>query len=106
MVAIMIEQPLLIGREAEEPALLHRPIDERALRRKLLATLGDNQLLLVIISFVADRIPTFVAAEIDVPLLGHRLPDRLAGAVMGRLGGADEAIERDLKLIVHASEKR
>ena len=103
---IMSEQRLLIGGEAEEPALLHRPFDERALRRELLAAVGDDQLLLAIISLVADRVPTLVAAEIDVAALRHRLPDRLAGLVMGGLGGADEAIEGDIKFPVHLLESR
>ena len=34
---IMVEQRLLIGGQAEEPALLDRPFDRRALRRELLA---------------------------------------------------------------------
>ena len=45
IVGIMGEQPLLIGGEAEEPALLDRPFDRRALRRELLAAVGDDQLL-------------------------------------------------------------
>src|SRR5205085_7913503 len=103
---VMLEQPVLIGREAEEPALLDRPLGERALGRELLAGLGGVKLLLVIIGFVADRVPAFVAAVIGVALVRHRLPDRLAGAVMVGLGRPDEAIERDLKTFVHTAEKR
>src|SRR5205085_11652223 len=89
---VISEQFVLIGGEPEEPALLDRPVDRRALGGELLPAVGGNQLFLVIISLVADRIPTLVAAEIDVATRRHRLPDRLAGPEMRRLGGADEAI--------------
>jgi hypothetical protein len=104
IVPIMVEQLLLVGRKPEEPAFLHRPFDLGALGRKPLAAVGGDQLLLVIIGFVADRIPTLVAAEIEVASVGHGLPDRLAGLVMVGLGGADEAVERDVQILVHLAE--
>src|SRR3712207_7755938 len=42
-----------------------------------------------------SRIPAFVAAEIDVPAVRHRLPQRLAGAVVLRFDGSDEPIVGD-----------
>ena len=105
MFFIMSEQPLLIGGEAEEPAFLDRPVDRRALRRELLAAVGGDQLLLVIIGFVADRIPTLVAAEIEVAARRHCLPDRLARPEMVGLGGADEAVVGNVQGVVHCLER-
>ena len=88
---IMVEQSLLIGRQLEKPALLDGPFDRRSLRRAALLAL-PGQFARVVKRLVADRIPAFVAAEIEVAIGFHRLPDRLARAVMIGLRGADETI--------------
>ena len=41
----MVEQRLLVVRQAEEPALLDRPFDRRALGRQLLAPFPVGQLV-------------------------------------------------------------
>ena len=102
---IMVEQRLLVFGQPEEPALLDRPFDRRALRRQLRAVFADDQLVFFVIGLVADRVPTLVAVEVEVPPLLHRLPDRLARAIMIGLRGADEAIVRDVKSIAHLLEK-
>ena len=102
---IMVEQRLLVFRQTEEPALLDGPLDGRAVGRELLATLSSDELALIVIRLVADRIPTLVTVEIEVSPLLHRLPDRLAGAVMIGIGSADKAIVRYVKNIAHVLEK-
>src|SRR6476469_5213686 len=104
MGGIMVEQFLLVGRQAEEPAFLDRPFDRRALWRELFAALALDQLALVVIGFVADRVPAVVAVEREVATVGHRRPDRARRGVMIGVGGADETIVRHLKYIAHRPE--
>src|SRR5438067_9820302 len=89
---IKLEQRLLVPRQAEEPAFLNGPFDRRALRRQLRAVIGGDQLVSLVISLVADRVPTLVSIEIEVPPLLHRLPDRLARTIMVGLRGPDEPV--------------
>ena len=56
------------------------------------AALAFDQFAFVVIGFVANRVPAFVAIEIEVALLLHRLPDRLARAVVIGIGGADKTV--------------
>ncbi len=101
---VEIEQGLLVFGEAEEPGLLGGPFDRRALRRELVAPLPVGQFLLLVEGLVADRIPAFVAVEIQVAGVRHRLPDRLAGGVMLGLDGADETIVRNIEYVGHFME--
>src|SRR3982750_4535458 len=101
----MVEQLFLISGQLEEPALLDRPLDRRSLRRELLAAVDSDQLAFVVISLIADRVPTFVAAEVQVSPLLHRLPDRLTGAIMVGLRSQDEAIVRHVKSVAHTLKK-
>src|SRR4051795_7972938 len=78
VLGIVIEQRLLIFGKAEEPALLDRPFDRRALRRQLCASLIVGELVFLVISLVADGVPTFVAVEVkDLP--SPPLPSRSLG---------------------------
>src|SRR5690606_12724459 len=78
--------------------------DGRALGRELLSALPFGQFLFLVKGFVADRIPALIAIEIEIAGVLHRLPDRLAGLVMGGLGGADETIARNIELRRHLAE--
>ena len=76
LVGIKSEQPVLIVRQAEEPAFLDGPFDRRSLWRQARAALPVGQFLFLVIRLVTDRIPTLVAVEIQVPICLHRFPDR------------------------------
>ena len=99
------EQPVLIGGQLEEVALLLDPLDRRALRAAAHIVLADDGLLLGVIGFVAHRIPAGIDVDIDVAVLLHPVPDRLHRAVMRGLRGADEAVERDVQALVHLLER-
>ena len=99
--AIQLKEPLLVFRKAEEPGLLCRPLDGRALGRQLLAALSRDELAFIVECFVADRIPALVAIEVKVARLFHRLPDGDAGAVVPRLGRPDERIVGDIQFRAH-----
>ena len=98
------EQAILIVGKAEEPAFLDRPFHRGALGGQLGPLCILAKLALVVIGFVANRIPAFVAIEIKVALRLHRAPDRLAGGMMIRLHRADEPIVGNIESVVHHSE--
>ena len=98
------EQPVLIGGELEEVALLLDPLDRRALRTAAHIVLADDGFLLGVIGFVAHRIPAGIDVDIDVAVLLHPVPDHLHRLVMRGLGGADEAVERNVEALVHLLE--
>ena len=100
------EQPVLIGGEPEEIALLLDPFDRRALRSAAHIVLAEGGFLLGVIGLVAHRIPAGIAVEIDVAIRCHPLPDFLDRAMMLLLGGADEAIEGDIQPLIHLLEPR
>jgi hypothetical protein len=101
----MVEQGLLVLRQAEEPAFLDRPLDWRALGRQLGAVLRRGQLVFFVIGLIANRVPPFVAIEVKVPLFLHSRPDRLARAIMRLVRRANEKIVRNVKGIAHLLEK-
>ena len=99
------KQLVLIGREPEEPAFLNRPFDRGALRREFFAPLTRrDQLALVVIGFVTNRIPAFVAIGIEIALGLHQPPQFLTGQVMARLGGALKHVVRNIQSIAHIHE--
>ena len=100
------EQPVLIGREPEEIALLLDPFDRRAERLAAHAVVADGRFLLVEIGFLPHRIPAAVAVEVDVAIRRHALPDRLAGLVVPLLGGADEVVVGAAERLDHRAEDR
>jgi hypothetical protein len=100
------EQPVLIGREAEEIGLLLVPLDRRAERLPPDTVVADDGFLLVEIRLLAHRVPAAVAVEIDVAILRHRLPDGLAGALVPRFGGANELIVRGAQRLHHGPKDR
>ena len=93
------EQRLGIARQAEEPGLFLGPFDRSPLRGQLFAPLAFDQFFLVVIGFVTNRVPAFVAIEVEIALGLHCLPDRLAGAMMIGVCRADEAVVRDVQCI-------
>ena len=102
---VKLEQLVLIGREPEEIALLLHPFDRRAgLRRHAHLLLVEMRLVLGVIGLVAHRIPAGIFVEIDVAVLLHPLPDRLRGAVVALLGGADEVVVRAVHPLDHGLE--
>ena len=66
---------------------------------------GGDEFALIIISFVANRVPAFVAVKVEVTLVGHSLPKRLAQCLMIVVRGANEAIEADTQLAVELDER-
>src|SRR4029077_15836418 len=100
------EQPVLIGREAEERSVPLDPLDRCALRTAADVVLAERGLVLCVVGFVAHRVPARVTIEINVAICGHPSPDFLAGAMMLLFRGADEAVERDVKALIHRSEPR
>ena len=101
---IVIEQRLLEFGEAEEPGLLGGPFDGRALWRKPGTPFPLDKFLFVVKSLVADRIPPFIAVEIQVASICHRAPDALAGGVVIRIGRTNETIEADVQFAGHLLE--
>src|SRR3546814_19806620 len=53
---------------------------------------SDLKLVLAVERLVAHRVPAGIAAEIDLALVLPGLPQRLAGAGVPLLGGADEIV--------------
>ena len=92
MRGVEFQQALLPGAEPEEVTRLLHPFDLGAGRGDLLAVGAGGELVLGVIGLVADGIPAGVFVEIDLAALDQPLPDRLAGADMARLGGADEIV--------------
>ena len=100
------QQAVLIGGQAEEVALLLHPLDRRALRPIADVVGAHGGLGLVVVGFVADGIPAGVSVLVDVALGLHPPPDLLRGAVVARLGGADEVVVRAAERRVHLLEQR
>ncbi len=99
------EQLVLVGREAEEVALLLDPLDRRALRPVADIALADlGEFGLGVVGLVADRIPAGIAVLVDVAIGRHPAPDRLAGSVVALLGGADEVVVGDIEHRRHVAE--
>src|SRR4029079_16874520 len=87
---VMREQPILIGGPAGEVGFRLRPLDRRALGAEARALRVQMRLALVVERLVADRIPSRIGAEVDVPGPLHAPPDLLHGGVVRRFGRADE----------------
>src|SRR5678816_433737 len=104
MRGIVIEQLLLVVGEAEEPGLLRRPFDRRALWRELFAPFPVDKLAVIVECLVADRVPTFVTVEIEVAGSLQRLPDGDARFVMTWFRGAYKCIIRNIKSRTHSTE--
>jgi hypothetical protein len=99
------QQPVLVGGELEEVALLFGPGHLGAgfggVAEAVRLHLG---LVLDEIALVADRVPAGVLGEVDVPVGFHPLPERLGRLVVVRVRGADEAAQGDAEVIAHLAE--
>ena len=96
------QQPVLVGRELEEVALLLGPGHLGAGFGRVAEAVGaDLGLVLDEVALVADRVPAGVLGEVDVPVGFHPLPERLGRLVVVRVRGADEAAQRDAEVIAH-----
>ena len=98
------QQLVLIGGETKEPAFLNGPFDRCALGRELLAALALGQLALVVIGFVADRVPAFVAIEIEVAIRFHAPPQFLGRGMVARFRGAQEYVIGHIQSVAHINE--
>ena len=97
IVFVIFEQTFLIFRQAEKIGLVFHPFDGCAGGRKLLAVLAFGEFVFAIESFVADRIPAFICAEINVRALAgfvgcNGFPNGLTGFFVTFLGGAYEIV--------------
>ena len=104
LAAVQVQQLVLILRQAEEPAFLHRPFDRSALRRQLLPPLACHKLLLVVEGLVAHRIPTLIPVQIEVAIGFHLAPQRLARRMVTGFGRSDEAIVGDVQQVEQIAE--
>ena len=98
------QQPVLIGGQFEEVALLLDPLDRRALRSASHLVFADDGFVLGVIGFIAHRIPAGIDVDVDIAILLHPVPDRLNRTMMRRFRGADETVERDVEALVHLLE--
>ncbi len=96
------EQPVLPGRETEEPGRLLHPLHRRAGGADPRAVGLHRRFALAVERLVAHRVPAAIVAEIEIARVVDALPERLAGAVVARLGGADEVVVGD----VHRARER
>ena len=99
-----LEQRVFIIGQTEKPAFLDRPLNRRPLWGKLRIALAFDQFAFVIISFVADGIPAFIAVEIKVALGLHRLPNGLTGFVVILFNCSDKTVKADVERIIHCAE--
>ena len=102
----MGEQPVLIGGQAEEIALLLHPIDRRALRADAHAVFLHLSLGFGVVGLVAHRVPAGVAVLVDVAIGLHPPPDLFRRAVVARLAGADEIVVGTAERGDHLLEQR
>src|SRR5262245_10621726 len=97
MLAIEIEQRLLVLRQAEVVALLFQPLDLAPTRR----TLAVDELRFRDKDLVDRAVPAFVLALVDVAVALHAAPDLLRCLVVPRLRGTNEVVVRDLQIATH-----
>jgi hypothetical protein len=101
MLAVVIEQRLLVLRELEEPVLLANPFRLGVVDR----TVAVDEVLLGLERLAADAIPAFVGAFVDIAVVETRLRHRLHGREMPLpIGGADEIVEREVEPLPHAAK--
>ena len=74
-VGIADGQLLLVSGKPEEIALLFDPFDRRALRPNAFASPIEPSLVLVVICFIANRVPARILVEVNVARRFHSLPN-------------------------------
>src|SRR3546814_1713323 len=88
----MRDQPVGIGGQTEKPAFLDGPFNRRTLGGEFDVPFPFGQFLFIVKSFVANRIPAFVTALIDIAICFHRLTQGLARGIVRWRGRSTEAI--------------
>src|SRR5262249_12520561 len=83
------QQSLLISGEPEEITLLLDPFDGSSRLHGKFSAVALFDLVFAIIGLVADRIPTGIFSEIDVPVADHASPKLAHRYMVARFGGAD-----------------
>ena len=103
---VMGEEPVGVGRQPEEPALLLDPLHRRAGRAEFRPVRAIGELALVEIGLVAHRVPARIFRKIDVAVGGHALPDRLYRARVTRLRRAHDVVGPRIEEFAHRLEFR
>src|SRR5215831_8087728 len=106
MLRVEIEQLLLVGGKPEEIALFFDPFDRRALRPNAFASLIKPSFVLIVIRFIADRVPARILTEVNVARRLHPLPDADRCPMVTLLGGADEFVVGTIESFHHRLEAR
>src|SRR5262245_22910870 len=106
MPSVEIKQLLLVAGKPEKIALLLDPFDGRALRADAFALLVEPSFLLVVIGFVAHRVPAGIFTQVDVARSLHALPNADRRTVMTLFGGANEFVIRAVEPLHHLLEAR
>src|SRR2546423_14983917 len=96
----------MLRRPRRSPLFPYTTLFRSAGRAAPLPAWANRDLGFAVIRFVAHRVPAGIFGEIDVAVLRHPLPDRLGGAKMPRLGGADEIVVAQLEALDHGAEPR
>ncbi len=89
---VMLQQRVLPAAQAEQVVGLSHPLHRRARRRQLRAVRQRGQFIGAVEILVANRVPAFVMAEIDLVALGQHFPQGGDAFLVARLGGADEIV--------------
>ncbi|MCY1379542.1 hypothetical protein D9M69_672700 [compost metagenome] len=89
---VVLQQFVLIFGQLEEVALLLDPLDRRTLRAVAHAVGAKLRLVLLVVGFVADRIPAGVGILVEVACLAHADPDILRCVMVTLFGRADEVV--------------
>jgi hypothetical protein len=99
---VVLEQAILIGREAEEPVVL---ADELHVAPAA-GALPVRQLLLGVEGLVRHAVPAFVVALVQVAAVLEHLQERLGSADVAVLGGPDEVVVGDVEHLPRVDELR
>jgi hypothetical protein len=99
---VVLEQAILIGREAEEPVVL---ADELHVAPTA-GALSIRQLLLGVERLVGDAVPAFVVALVEVAAVLEHLQEGLRSADVAILCGPDEVVVGDVEHLPRVHELR
>ena len=101
MLAVVIEQRLLVLRQPEEPVLLANPVGLGAVDRAQ----PLDQVLFGLERLAADAVEAFVGALVDVAIVEADLGQLLhRGEMPPAVAGADEVVERDVQPLPDVAE--
>jgi hypothetical protein len=103
---VQIEQLVLVGGQTEEIGFLLGPLDRRAERLTPDTIVAERRFRFVEIGFLANRIPAGIFVEIDGARLLQGDPQRLNGALMALLGGANVVVIGNVERSIHLAKTR